>query len=36
MALSTAILGPLTILVVVQGLKSYARSYERTARELGD
>ena len=36
MALSTAILGPLTILVVAQGLKSYARSYERTARELGD
>jgi len=36
MALSTAILGPLTILVVAQGMKSYARSYERTARELGD
>jgi hypothetical protein len=34
MALSTGIMGPLTILVVAQGLKPYARSYERTALEL--
>lgn len=34
MSLSVAILGPLTILVVWQGLRPYARSYERTASEF--
>jgi MFS family permease len=34
MSLSVAILGPLTILTVWQGLKPYARAYERTAQEF--
>jgi len=33
-SLSTAILGPLTILLTWQGLKPYARSFDRIAREL--
>jgi MFS family permease len=36
MSLSVAILGPIAILIVWQGLKSYARSYERTAREFAN
>jgi MFS family permease len=34
MALSAAILGPITIVIVVAGMKSYARSYERAVREI--
>jgi MFS family permease len=34
MSLSAAILGPLTIIAVAQGLGTYARSYERSAREF--
>jgi MFS family permease len=34
MSLSAGILGPITIVVVVLGLKTYARSYERAVREL--
>ena len=34
MALSAAVLGPVTILVVLQGMRSYARSYERAVRDL--
>jgi len=33
-SLSTALLGPLTILLTWQGLKPYARSFDRIAREL--
>lgn len=33
-SLSTAILGPLTIFLTWQGLKPYARSFDRMAREL--
>jgi len=34
MALSTAILGPLAILCVWQGIRPYARAYERACREF--
>jgi MFS family permease len=36
MALCSAILGPLTVLLVLQGLKPYARSYERAVREFAN
>jgi MFS family permease len=36
MTLCSAILGPLTILLVAQGLKPYARAYERSAREFAN
>jgi MFS family permease len=36
MSLSAAILGPLTIVAVAQGLGTYARSYERTARDFAN
>jgi MFS family permease len=36
MALCAAILGPLTVLIVLQGLKPYARSYERACREFAN
>lgn len=36
MALCSAILGPLTILIVFQGLKPYARRYEAAGKEFGN
>ncbi len=33
MSLSTAIMGVLALIVTVQGLKPYARSYQRAVRE---
>ena len=36
MSLSAAVLGPLAILIVWQGLGTYARSYERTAAEFDE
>ncbi len=36
MSLAAAVLGPLAILIVWQGLSTYARSYERTAAEFDE
>lgn len=36
MSLAAAVLGPLAIFIVWQGLGTYARSYERTAVEFGE
>ncbi len=36
MALNSAIMGALSLLIVWQGLKPYARSYERAVREFSN
>ncbi len=36
MSLAAVVLGPLALLIVWQGLKPYARMYERTAAEFGE
>lgn len=36
MSLAAVVLGPLALLIVWQGLKTYARSYERTAAEFDE